>query len=99
TAPKGETPLSSGEITQSITESITQWITQCPSGEAEGIKENQGIENAKLTSTNPQIFSPNGSPDGSSNESSDGSPDTPNGSTDRSSNASTEKSHNISSKK
>ena len=77
TAPKGETPLSSGEITQSITQSITQ----CPSGETEGIKENQGIENAKLTSTNPQIFSPNGSPDGSSNDSSDGSPnDSPNGS-------------------
>ena len=75
TAPKGETPLSSGEITQSITESITQWITQCPSGEAEGIKENQGIENAKLTSTNPQIFSPNGSPDGSPNGSPGGSSD------------------------
>jgi len=70
TAPKGEAPLSSGEITQSI----TQWITQCPSGETEGIKENQGIENAKLTSTNPQIFSPNGSPNGSPNDSSDGSP-------------------------
>src|SRR6266567_3332250 len=42
TAPKGEAPLSSGEITQSITQSITQ----CPSGETEGIKENQGIENA-----------------------------------------------------
>src|SRR6266571_2531126 len=70
TAPKGEAPLSSGEITQSITQSITQ----CPSGETEGIKENQGIENAKLTSTNPQIFSPNGSPNGSPNDSSDGSP-------------------------
>src|SRR6266581_7139584 len=82
TAPKGEAPLSSGEITQSITQSITQ----CPSGETEGIKENQGIENAKLTSTNPQIFSPNGSPDGSSdgspNRSSNASPNrSPNGST------------------
>ena len=97
TAPKGETPLSSGEITESITESITQWITQCPSDEAEGIKENQGIENAKLTSTNPQIFSPNGSPDGSSNDSSDGSPDTPNGSPDGSSNDSSDDTPNGSS--
>jgi len=97
TAPKGETPLSSGEITESITESITQWITQCPSDEAEGIKENQGIENAKLTSTNPQIFSPNGSPDGSSNDSSDGSPDTPNGSPNGSSNDSSDDTPNGSS--
>src|SRR5215469_11516451 len=50
TTPKAEAPLSSGEITESITGSITQWS----SGETEGIKENQAIENAKFTSTNPQ---------------------------------------------
>src|SRR5919198_4282198 len=44
TAPKGEAPLSSGEITESITESITQW----PLGETEGTKGKQGIENAEL---------------------------------------------------
>jgi biotin operon repressor len=76
--PKGEVPLSSGEITESITESITQWITQCPLGETESVKENQDVETAKLISTNPHFFTPNGSPDGSPNDSSDGSPDTPN---------------------
>ena len=77
TTPKGEAPLSSGEITESITESITQWITQCPSGEVEGAKENQGVENARLISTNPQIATPNGSPDGSPDDSPNGSPDSP----------------------
>jgi hypothetical protein len=43
TAPQGEVPLSTGEIT----ESITQWITQCPLGETEGVKGNQDLENAK----------------------------------------------------
>jgi hypothetical protein len=47
TAPQGEVPLSTGEITESITESITQWITQCPLGETEGVKGNQDLENAK----------------------------------------------------
>src|SRR5215510_13750625 len=58
TAPKAEAPLSSGEITGSITESITQWMTQWPSGETEGIKENQGIEDARFTGTKRQIFTP-----------------------------------------
>src|SRR5215813_7756755 len=88
--PKREAPLSSGEITESITESITQWITQCPLGETESVKEKQGVETAKLISTNPHIFTPNGSPDGSPNESSDDSPDTPNGSPDGSPNESSD---------
>src|SRR6266571_8080547 len=80
TAPKAEAPLASGEITESITESITQWITQCPLGETEGIKESQGVENAKLIRTNQQIFSPNDSSNGSSNDSPNTSNGSPNGS-------------------
>ena len=53
TAPQGEVPLSTGEIT----ESITQWITQCPLGETEGVKGNQDLENAKhITSEELQNF-------------------------------------------
>src|SRR5215510_12761858 len=74
TALRGDAPLSSDEITESITESVTQWITQCPLGETEDLKENQGVEKTKLTGTNQQISTPFASPNGSSNGSSDGSP-------------------------
>jgi len=56
----GDTPLSSGEIT----ESITQWITHCPSGETEGVKAKQVFEKTELISTNPQSFPAIASPNG-----------------------------------
>jgi biotin operon repressor len=77
TALQGGAPPSSGEITESI--------TQCPLDETEGVKEKKGFENAGLISTNPHIFTPFASPDGSPNESPDGSPDTPDGSPNESS--------------
>src|SRR5215471_11733279 len=83
-----EVPLSSGAITESITESITQWITQCPLGETEAIKEQQGFENAELTGTSRPIFAPFASPNDSPNDSSNDSPNTPNDSPNDSSNGS-----------
>ena len=73
TALQGGAPPSSGEFTESI--------TQCPLDETEGVKEKKGFENAGLISTNPHIFTPFASPDGSP-DTPDGSPDTPDGSPD-----------------
>ena len=67
TAPKGESPFSSGEITESL--------TQCPLGETDGIKEHQSFEKSTLIDKKPEVPSPNGSPNGSPDDSPIGSPD------------------------